>query len=119
MMDEKSRSYRARVLDEIEFLSNPSAQVKYERDVPMADVPAELICGFVDDLYHPKSELFLDAFSADESASLAELHGMLCVAARAFDKMNECSIQKIQKMSEWRAVMDLAKDLTGEMDGNS
>ena len=61
-MDEKSKDYRIRVLDEIELLSSPSAQLKYERDVPMANVPAALICGFVDDLYHPKSKLFVTPF---------------------------------------------------------
>lgn len=72
-MNEKSKQYRNRVVEEIELLARPSEQMKYEHDVPIANVPAELICGFVDDLYHPKSEMFLNAFTEQELKSLAEL----------------------------------------------
>ena len=72
-MNDESKQYRKRVVEEIKLLASPSNQMKYERDVPIADVPAELICGFVDDLYHPKSELFLHAFTEQELKSLAEL----------------------------------------------
>jgi hypothetical protein len=107
-MNEDSKAYRQRVIDEIEGLASPAVQKKYEHDVPIADVPSELICGFVDDLYHPKSELFLNAFTSDELKSLAELYGRLCIASDAFTK-HEChSVADIQKLPEWRSVMAFA-----------
>ena len=83
-MNEESKSYRKRVIEEIELLASPSTQMQYERDVPIADSPSELICQFVDGLYHPKDEVFLNAFTAEELRSLAELYGMLCIASKAF-----------------------------------
>jgi hypothetical protein len=65
-MDEKSEAIRRAVFEEIELLAHASLQVRYEKNVPIANVPAELICGFCDDLYHPKSQVFLDAFNEDE-----------------------------------------------------
>lgn len=116
-MNEDSKAYRQRVIDKIEGIANPSAQIEYERNVPIADVPAELVIGFVDDLYHPKSELFLNAFTSDELKDLAELYGRLCVANDAFIK-NDChSVADIQKLSEWRSVMAFAQELLIELKG--
>ena len=50
---------RAAIIKEIELLSLPSKQLEYEMNVPIANVPAEPICGFCDDLYHPKSEQYV------------------------------------------------------------
>lgn len=114
-MNEESKNYRERVLEAIEGFASPSDQLKYERDVPVANVPAELICGFVDDLYHPKSELFLDAFTEQELKSLAELYGMLCIVSRTITELDSCSVHDIQKVPEWRAVITFAKDLIVEL----
>lgn len=117
-MNEESIQYRRRVLEEIYILASPSDQMKYEHNVPIADVPAELICGFVDDLYHPKSELFLNAFTEQELKSLAELYGRLCIASDAFTKHNCHSVSDIQKLPEWRSVMAFAKELVVELKRN-
>ena len=117
-MNEESKQYRIRVLEEIELLASPSEQMKYEHDVPIADVPAELICGFVDDLYHPKSELFLNAFTGQELKSLAELYGKICIASDAFTKHNCHSVNDIQKLKEWRSVIAFSKDLIAELKRN-
>ena len=70
-------SIRKAIIAEIELLSMPSKQLEYENNVPFANVPAELICGFCDDLYHPKSEQMLSRFNADELKELAHLFGVL------------------------------------------
>ncbi len=114
-MNEESKLYRKRVIEEIELLASPSEQMKYEKDVPIADVPGELVCGFVDDLYHPKSELFLNAFTEQELKSMAELYGRICIASDAFVKNNCHSVADIQKLTEWRSVMAFAKDLAVEL----
>ncbi|MDH3672107.1 MAG: hypothetical protein OES46_13245 [Gammaproteobacteria bacterium] len=117
-VNEEAKGYRKRVLEHIELLASPSDQMKYERDVPAADVPAELVCGFVDDLYHPKSKVFLNAFTEHELKSLAELYGMVCIASNAFSKMGCRSVAEVQKVAEWRSVMAFAKDLAVELKGN-
>jgi hypothetical protein len=45
-------------------------QRAYERDVPIAQVPAELVCMWFDDLYHPEHAAFRRAFSPVETAVL-------------------------------------------------
>ena len=62
---------RSTVLRLLELLSDREAQVQYEVDVPIANVPAELICMWFDDQYYPGRAPFTDAFSPDERAHLA------------------------------------------------
>ncbi len=114
-MDDKSKQYRMHVIEEIELLASPPEQMKYEREVPIANVPAELICGFADDLYHPKSELFLNAFTEQEQKSLAELYSKICVASDAFSEHDCHSVADIQKLQEWRTVIAFAKTLLAEL----
>jgi hypothetical protein len=114
-MKMESNNFRAQVEEWVVLLSSASQQVQYERDVPIADVPAELVCRFVDDLFHPKGDLFLAAFSEREIKGLAELYGMIRIASKAFRAENCHSVADIQKVPEWRAVMAFAKDLAVEL----
>jgi hypothetical protein len=114
-MNVESKKFRKSMIEMIELLGSPSDQLKYERDVPIADVPSELVCGFVDDLYHPKSKMFIDAFSENELKSLAELYGMVCIASKAFRATDCHSVSDIQKLPEWRSVMAFGKDLAVEL----
>lgn len=100
-------STRKAIIDEIKLLSLPSKQLEYEKNVPIANVPAELICGFCDDLYHPKSEQMLSQFNSEELKELAHLYGALCEAA----KIEAASVSELQKHEKWRAVVSLAKEL--------
>jgi hypothetical protein len=95
------------VVEHIELLAHPSQQFEYEKTVPIANVPAELVCGFCDDLYDPKSLDFMNAFSESELKDLAELFGLLSVAAKA----NVSSVAELLKSEPWRAVIALAKEL--------
>ena len=117
-MTEESKNYRKRVLEMTEVLASPSEQLKYERDVPIAHVPGELFCGFNDDLYHPKSPSFINAFREEELRSLAELYGMICIASKTFNALDRHSVSDLQKVPEWRSVMIFAKDLLVELNRN-
>ncbi len=110
-MNEKSEAIRAAVFEEIELLAHASLQTKYEKDVPIANVPAELFCGFCDDLYHPKSQTFLDAFNEEEIKDLAVLYGLLHLASQTIDESEILSVADLQKRPEWRLVMNFAKEL--------
>jgi len=100
-------SIRQAIIDEIELLSSPSKQLEYEKNVPIANVPAELICGFCDDLYVPESEQILSEFSPEELNGLAHLYRLLVDAS----KIDIGSVSELLKLSEWRRVVSLAKDL--------
>lgn len=115
-MDVEARSFRRSVIDHVELVASAAAQLRYEAEVPNADVPAELISGFVDDLFHPKSELMLAAFTGEEMKSLAEFYGRLCVAADAFGRDRVRTVSDIHKISEWRSVMAFAKALALELE---
>lgn len=116
-MDEISHSLRKNVVDHVALVASPSAQLEYERSVPIADVPSELICGFCDDLYHPKSPALLEAFTEDELRDLAELFGRLCIAARAFERDGACAVNEILKIPEWRSTVAFAKGLHVRLGG--
>ena len=47
---EARAAIRAEVLSHLELLASPELQARYERDVEIADVPAELVCVWFDDL---------------------------------------------------------------------
>lgn len=98
---------RDSIIKEIELLAHPSLQLQYEKEVPQANVPGELICGFCDDLYHPKSPQFLDQFSESELKDLSHLYGVMCEAA----KLEAASVQELLLNPKWRAVVSVAKEL--------
>ncbi len=100
-------SIREAIISEIELLSFPSKQLEYEKNVPIANVPAELICGFCDDLYHPKSEQILSQFNAEELKELAHLYDVLCEVAT----IEAASVTELLKHEKWRVVVSLAKEL--------
>ena len=115
-MDKKSKAVREAVFEHIRLLARPSLQAQYEKDVPIADVPAELVCGFSDDLFHPKSQAFLDAFTEDEIRDLAVLYGLLLLASRRMGEPHTLRVSDLQKLPEWRSVMTFAKELETNFD---
>ena len=101
-------SIRDTVIAEIQLLASASEQLRYEREVPQANVPAELICQFCDDLFRPKSAAFTAAFTSDELKDLAHLYGLMVEASKA----QVTSVTELLKRPEWRRVMTVAKDLS-------
>ena len=102
-----SSSIRQQVAEHIRLLAHPGEQLEYERRVPIADVPAELVSGFCDDLYAPRSVEFIEAFSDRELKDLAHLYGLLCEAAKA--KVH--SVAELRKSAAWQLVLRLAREL--------
>ena len=58
----------------LELIASKEKQIKYEQFVPIADVPAELICMWFDDNYHPDSWQCKQAFSAKEQQILGSFN---------------------------------------------
>ena len=104
-------SFREAIAENISLLASPSAQLAYEKDVPIADVPAELVCMFCDDLYHPKSAGFIAEFSESELKDLAHLYGLLVEASA----IKASSVAELLKEECWRSVVKTAKNLSNNL----
>ncbi|WP_348675643.1 hypothetical protein [uncultured Abyssibacter sp.] len=100
-------SLRDEVLGAVELLSLPSKQLAYEREVPTVHAPSELICLYCDDLYHPKSSVFLDSFNEEELRELAHLYGVVVQAS----KHQAPTVTELLKTDEWRVVISVAKSV--------
>ncbi len=100
-------SIRDSIVAEIQLLAHPSKQLQYESDVPHANIPAELVCGFCDDLYHPGSQQMQSLFTEEELKDLAHLYGILVEAA----KVEVGSASELLKNEKWRSVTRVAKQL--------
>jgi hypothetical protein len=100
---------RSRVLEELELLSLPSLQLEYQSSLinHAGHAPAELVCGFCNDIYHPKSPEFIDAFSENEHKALAHLYGLMVEVA----PQSHSTVEEMLKDTTWRKVVTLAKDL--------
>jgi hypothetical protein len=102
---------RQSVISHLELLSRPSQQLEYEAKVPIANIHCELVSGFCSDLYHPKSQPFLDAFTEDELKDLARLYGLLMETGQ----LRVSSVSELLKQPQWRRVVAFAKDLVTEL----
>lgn len=106
-------SIRQSVVEHVDLLSRPSAQLEYEAKVPIADIHAELVSGFCGDLYHPKSQQFLDAFTENELKDLAHLYGLLVESAH----LRTGSVTELLTQPQWRCVVEFSKDLAVTLGG--
>jgi hypothetical protein len=115
-MDQKPQAIRQTVFEHIRLLARASLQTQYEKDVPVADIPGELVSIFCDDLFHPKSPAFRDAFTEVEIKDLAVLYGLLHFASQKINESHPLKVAELQKLPEWRSVMVFAKELEANLD---
>lgn len=66
--------FRASIIALLETLSSKKLQEQYQEEVPIANVSAELVCGWFDDLYHPKAPGFAASFREAELQALSSFH---------------------------------------------
>jgi hypothetical protein len=91
-----SDELRKSIIEHLQLLSSFEAQIEYERTVPLADVPAELVCIWFDDLYQPDSQLFQAAFTRSEREILATFH-------EQFEKVSDSLPEPIPSIAELHA----------------
>ena len=114
-MKSEPTGIRSAVIDCVSLFASAAAQAEYEREVPHESVPVEMIEIFATDLYHPKSQDFVDSFSESELKSMSRVYGAICSVSESLDaKPVRCGLE-LQKMPEWRTVMVIAKRLSEEM----
>lgn len=78
-LDDKELTKRVRqnLLDVLDLWASKESQLEYQRNVPIAQVSAELFCQWADDFYHPDSTHFKMAFDEREKGLLAEFDKVL------------------------------------------
>jgi hypothetical protein len=104
---------RKQIVDALQILAHADQQLSYERSLASTGhVPSELVCIFVNDLYHPKDSHFLASFTADELKQLAHLYGLIVDASRTSFAM----VADMLKDRHWRRVMEVAKQMTVTFD---
>ncbi|MGD9691199.1 MAG: hypothetical protein AB7V47_15825 [Phycisphaerales bacterium] len=62
------------IQDQLRTLGSEAKQLEYERKVPHVDITVELVCGWFDDMYHPKDAAFQSCFTASQLEALAEFN---------------------------------------------
>jgi hypothetical protein len=103
---------RDRVLEYLELLSQPSRQIDYETSAPRANGHGELVSWFADELFQPKSQQFLDAFTENEIKDLARLYGLLIESRQ----LRASSLVDLLREPEWRRIARFAMELVATID---
>ena len=70
----KPAATRRHIIELLQTIASELLQLQYERTVSIADVPAELLSMWFDDLYH--TALVEQQFTANEAAALARFHAL-------------------------------------------
>ena len=109
-----SRGLRSDVLSLLGLLSDLGAQRQYERDVPTAAAPTELVCMWFDDLYYPGTALFEEAFTEAELGRLARFHGFFQVRLGALGysgihaRETPARVEELHAIPEWQEIVEEA-----------
>ena len=111
--DELRQTIRASIREHLSLLGDLERQRKYERDVPIADVPAELFCVWFDDIYHSESPAHRGAFTLRELRALEEF-------SAHFDRVHSSlgdvhGVADLHARVEWTQLSVAAAKLCGEI----
>lgn len=110
--------FRRNVVELLQLLADRGAQIQYERDVPIADVPAELVCMWFDDLYHPKDETFRSAFTPSELDVLAEFHRKYAASLKAIGTLPHLpNLTELHAHPAWERVVSGAQEALDSVAG--
>ena len=92
----------------LQLLASPVDQRQYAEDVPIADVPAELVCMRFDDIYHPNAGFFRDPFSDEEQAILTRFNAFYDTEVKGYPSTHEIAV--LQASESWRVVTAASAD---------
>ena len=109
MMEESDRGLiRGQIFDLLALIGDAEAQRNYERCVPIADVPSELVCMWFDSDYRPELSGFSQSFSDGELKVLSEFAEFY--EARVDALPCQCELEELHRAPEWPAIMERAQD---------
>jgi hypothetical protein len=117
MSEKPSRELiRQNIVELLALLADAEAQRRYERNVPIANVPAELLCMWFDDLYHPDDAAFVRAFSTPELAALEEFNRTYRSVADELEPL-AVSVGDLHAHPSWSRVSPAASAALKAIDG--
>ncbi len=99
-------SIRQGIRELLALLASEEEQLAYERDVPIANVPAELVCMWFDDTYHPDAAWFRP-FTTEELLALAEFHAAYAGVVQRLPP-SQGSVGTWHACPVWKAIMTAA-----------
>ena len=105
---------RSVILDLLALLADPAAQRRYEVAVPIANVPADLVCMWLDDGYHPDSSWFIEAFSPGERERLADFNRVFEAISQSLP--TDGGVSALQAASGWDTVCRVAAETLAALD---
>ena len=92
----------------LEQLGDLHEQIHYQESVPIAQVPAELVCQWFDDFYHPDATEFQECFTTHELELLQRFH--LFFEARLDFVPETSDVHELHKSAVWLEIVDKAKE---------
>src|SRR5215831_2110733 len=101
--------YKRQIFDVLRLISSEREQLDYEQDVPQADVPAELLCCWFDDYYHPSDPHFRSFFSPRELEILASFNNVYDLESKALPPSTG-TVRPWLADPGWRRVMTAASE---------
>ena len=106
---ELAKRIRQNVLNVLDLWSSKEEQLEYQKNVPIAQVSAELFCQWADDSYHPDSRQFKMAFNEKEREVLTYFDKTLNFISEKTPN-NLPDIVEFVKTNEWQIVNQAAID---------
>ena len=104
---ELAKRTRQNIMSILDLWSSKEEQLKYQKNVPIAQVSAELFCQWADDFYHPEPTHFKMAFDEKEREILADFD-------KTFNDISDKTpnelpyIDDFVKTKEWKVVNQAA-----------
>ncbi len=98
-------AYKANVINTVRLIADIDAQLEYEKNVPIANVPNELICQWFDDFYLSEFEWFKNKFTKKEWLVLEEFNDYY---KKRLDNIPD-TLEKMHKSYSWKEVVGKAQ----------
>jgi hypothetical protein len=93
----------------LQLIADFKSQVDYQREVPIANVPAELVCMWFDDHYHPEREWFKESFAEEERKLMADFNEYY--EKRVDHLPHTHDVLELQISTVWQEIAEKAKDV--------
>lgn len=108
-----AKQIRQNVLEILELWSSKESQLKFQKDVPTAEVSGELF-NLWDDNYYPESDIHKIAFTEKERDALEKFNTLLNIISEKTPQ-NLPSIEEFILSKEWVELNEFAKEVIIEM----
>jgi hypothetical protein len=108
IMKAGASDWKAGIIGLLEIIASKDKQLTYEADVPVADVPAELLCLWFNSLYHPEASGFRSCFKQSELETLAVFNKFYAEKEKLLPQ-EYTGIGTWLQTEEWREVMKAAE----------